>query len=310
MEFRRPVLEDAPTVTAIINECTTEDIGMAVYSKEQLGTEWRSDPDRLDDFEVAGGGRIEAVLEFETNRDAPEVYFEGFVARTARGRGVGTRLVEHAEGRAAALATETGRDVKLVTNVVNDDARSVLEARGFDQIHFEYAMWMDLSDDTIQEEVVEGLELTPYEEVRDDRAMWQVMRDGFGDDWEEGRPTEMEPWIQSHRNPPTYDPSLWFLAHADGELAGGIMGRAWWGAQHDVGHVKNLAVLPSARRRGIGRSLLLHLATAFHERGRTAMVLGVDGDNQTRALGFYERVGMSARAATYDYALRIGPGHR
>jgi mycothiol synthase len=303
MEFRRPVLEEAIAVATIINECTTEDVGMAVYTGDEL-----QDPERLDDFEIAvEGRRMDAVLEYETDRHAPELYFEGFVRREARARGVYGDLVERAGGRAGMLATETGRDVKLLTNVVNDAARVVLEERGFEQVHFEYAMWMDLSEQTIHHEHVDGLELVPYMEGRDDRTMWRVMREGFGDDWEEGRPTELEPWILSHSRSPTYDPSLWFLAHLDGRLVGGIMGRSWWGAQHDVGHVKNLAVLPSARRRGVGRALLLHIAALFHERGRTAMVLGVDGDNHTRARGFYERVGMRTRAATYDYAVRIGP---
>ena len=307
MEFRRPAPEDAGAVITIINECAIEDVGMAVYTEEQLV----GDPERLGDFEAAmEGGRLVGVLEFETHREAPEIYFEGFVARDARGRGVGTGLVERAEGRAASLAADTGQDVRLLTNVMTDEARSLLEGRGFKRVHFEYAMWMDLSDETIRREVVEDVKVIPYVEGRDDHAMWQVMREGFGNDWEEERPTELEPWIQSHRSPPAYDPSLWYFAHVDGRVVGGIMGRSWWGAQHDVGHVKNLAVLPSARRAGVGRSLLLHLARVFHGRGRTAMVLGVDSDNHTGARGFYERVGMRVRATTHDYAVRIGRDRR
>jgi mycothiol synthase len=302
MEIRRPRFEDAHAVVTIINGCTVDDIGMAVLTLDEL------DPERLEDFEVAvERGRVEAVLEFATDREVPELYFEGFVAPGARGRGLGTMLVERAGLRAQELATDTGRNARLLTNVMSDGARKIVEAAGYRQVRFEYAMWMDLSHEAIREVTVEGLEVVPYVEGRDDRAMWKVMREGLGDDWEEGRPTEMEPWIESHKEPPAYEASLWFLAYSDGRLVGGIMGRSWWGAQHDVGHVKNLAVLPRERRGGVGRALLLHLATTFRGRGKRAMVLGVDGDNATRARAFYERVGMNARAATYDYAKEVAP---
>jgi mycothiol synthase len=304
MRAARP--DDAGPVSTVINECSIDDVGMAVYTEEDLRASWRDDPRRLKDFEVAEEGRrIRAVLEYAIDRDAPEVYFEGFVARANRSHGLGTSLVERAEQRADALATETRMNVRLVSNVVNDAARSILEARGFRLVGFEHAMWMDLTADVLPHATTAGIELRPYVEGRDDRAMWGVMREGFGNDWEVGRPTELVPWIESHTDIPTHDPSLWFLAYVDGRLAGGIMGRSWWGAQHDVGHVKNLAVVPEERRAGVGRALLHHLAAAFMERGRKAMVLGVEGDNATRARDFYERVGMHARAATYDYEKEV-----
>ena len=52
------------------------------------------------------------------------------------------------------------------------------------------------------------------------------------------------------------------------------------------------------RRRGLGTLLLLTALSALRERGCPEAVLGVDSDNQSGAVGLYERLGMRTSAIT------------
>jgi ribosomal protein S18 acetylase RimI-like enzyme len=58
------------------------------------------------------------------------------------------------------------------------------------------------------------------------------------------------------------------------------------------GEVDQLAVRAAWRRRGLGAALLVHAFHALRDRGFERVVLGVDAENTTGALGLYERVGM------------------
>lgn len=53
-----------------------------------------------------------------------------------------------------------------------------------------------------------------------------------------------------------------------------------------------VAVLPSARGRGLAKLLLLQAFADDHRRGRRGTILHVDSNNVTPAVGLYERVGM------------------
>ncbi|MHB1341229.1 MAG: tRNA (adenosine(37)-N6)-threonylcarbamoyltransferase complex transferase subunit TsaD [Coriobacteriia bacterium] len=82
---------------------------------------------------------------------------------------------------------------------------------------------------------------------------------------------------------------IWLVAEENGALVGfgGIM------LAPDGAHVMNLATAPGARRRGVGRTLLLALGVAAHARGAAALTLEVRETNDAarslyRASGFIE----------------------
>jgi ribosomal protein S18 acetylase RimI-like enzyme len=94
-----------------------------------------------------------------------------------------------------------------------------------------------------------------------------------------------EEWRRCFAGDPSFEPATCFLAIAEGRLAGVAL--CW-----REGVVKDLAVAPSWRRRGIGEALLRHAFRVFFERGLSEIQLKVRADNPTGAVLLYERVGM------------------
>ncbi len=97
-------------------------------------------------------------------------------------------------------------------------------------------------------------------------------------------PPPYDEWLAWWTTDEEWDPSAWFVAESGGELAAAAL--CW-----TTGFVKDLAVHPAQRRRGIGRALLAHVAEEFRRRGAPAISLKVDATNLP-ALRLYESIGM------------------
>jgi ribosomal protein S18 acetylase RimI-like enzyme len=92
-------------------------------------------------------------------------------------------------------------------------------------------------------------------------------------------------WWPSLRDDSEYDPALAFIAADERD---GIVGVAqcWTSA-----FVKDLAVAPAWRRRGLGSALLHEASRALRERAAPAIALKVDADNPSGALRLYRSLG-------------------
>jgi GNAT superfamily N-acetyltransferase len=94
-------------------------------------------------------------------------------------------------------------------------------------------------------------------------------------------------WWRALVSDAEFDPSLCLLAcDANGALAG--VAQCWTSA-----FVKDLAVHPRWRRRGVGRALLLQAFAVFKHRGAHAVDLKVEAGNDA-AVALYQNVGMRA----------------
>jgi ribosomal protein S18 acetylase RimI-like enzyme len=118
----------------------------------------------------------------------------------------------------------------------------------------------------------------------DAAAVHEVLEAAFAGSAEEVPPfARWHPWMT---NDPGFDPGVWFLAEQAERLAGVCL--CW-----REGWIKDLAVAPAFRGRGVGEALLRHALCAFHDRGIDTVGLKVDADNPTGAVRLYERVGMA-----------------
>ena len=101
----------------------------------------------------------------------------------------------------------------------------------------------------------------------------------------ESAPIPYDEWLEWWTTDPEWDPTAWFVAEVTGELAGAAL--CW-----SSGFLKDLAVEPAYRRRGIGRALLLYVFDEFRTRGAPTVSLKVNADNTTGAVRVYEAAGM------------------
>jgi ribosomal protein S18 acetylase RimI-like enzyme len=109
------------------------------------------------------------------------------------------------------------------------------------------------------------------------QAVHAVLEAGF---WEGGGGAPMfRQWWKALRKDQEFDPALVFLAIEGADVIG--VAQCWTSA-----FVKDLAVHPRARRRGVGRSLMLTSFRAFAARGAPHVDLKVREEN-TQAIALY-----------------------
>ncbi|MGH3130630.1 MAG: GNAT family N-acetyltransferase, partial [Gaiellaceae bacterium] len=132
----------------------------------------------------------------------------------------------------------------------------------------------------------------------------QCNQEAFADHWDH-QPIPIERWREFQLDPETFDPTLWWLAEEDGELAGFSLNAWHFSGDRTFGWVGSLGVRRPWRRRGLGLALLRHSFCDFKRRGATRVELGVDAENTTGAVRLYERAGMHAarRNDTYERPL-------
>jgi ribosomal-protein-alanine N-acetyltransferase len=98
-----------------------------------------------------------------------------------------------------------------------------------------------------------------------------------------------QPWPYGAFDRFVDDPGF-LIADRDGDVVGYVVGDVTPDFGRELGHVKDLAVAPSARRRGIGRSLLRRSLTTLTVQGADLVKLEVRAGNEA-AQTLYRDVG-------------------
>jgi mycothiol synthase len=305
--LRGASMHDAERVANLVNEVELAQIGMAVYTVASLREEWSEHGDALASnvriLEI--DGHLAGFVDMHPDAEGRELYFEGYVSPRWIDRGVGTQLIELAEADAVGLAKRIGAPITVTTNVGSAAVGTALERRGYKMGQRDLGMFLDLDGRRPDVEVPAGIAIRPFVKGRDEQLMWDVVRAGFGGDWD-GTDDAGE-WLRQHTDPAVFDPALWFFACEGDHTIGAVQARPQWRAQSDTGWLKNLAVLPGWRRSGVGRALVMRAAALFHDRGKKHMVLGTYADNPTDALRFYLHIGMRLGAESFDYSKVVAP---
>ncbi|HET7573190.1 MAG TPA: GNAT family N-acetyltransferase [Gaiellaceae bacterium] len=221
----------------------------------------------------------------------------GVVAERAKGRGLGSELLERAEAR---LRQHDVARVHAVALAADPAAPALLAAHGYREVRRFWEMTIDLDEEPPAPELEAGLRLEGFDE-RDARAFHAALEEAFADHWEH-QPRAFEEWWDQKRAAPDYDPTLWFLVRDGDEVAAVARndpnrgGGGWIGA---------LGVRRPWRGRGLGRALLLHSFREFRRRGWPHVGLGVDAENPTGATRLYESVGMRVAIEQVVYEKRL-----
>ena len=282
--IRAVELDDLEPVTELFNDHSCRLHGVADDTAEDILQYWQSpDVDLEQDVVVAeaadgsivGYGDIGETgdtiwLDIRAFDREPERALLESLERVARQKRPGARL----------LGFVSERDENL---------RRVYEESGYKVIRHSYRMEIDLDDPPGDPGLPPGVGIRTMRDGELEQV-YEVHEQSFEDAWLHSR-EPFEQWQHWFVKEPTFDPSLWFVAEADGELVGVSISRRRE-TEEGLGWVRILGVLRSHRRRGIGEALLRHTFAEFARRGFKRVGLGVDAESPTGAVALYERAGM------------------
>jgi mycothiol synthase len=202
--------------------------------------------------------------------------------------GVRAELFDWGLARARALAVK-GAVCRAWGESVDTGFAHEVERRGFRLIRHFFRMEADVAKEPQEPAWPARIDVRTFR-PGEARAVYEAICDAFADHW-----------FVFHSS--SFDPTLWFIAESDGEIAGFSLCR--FERRPGVGHVGVLGVRPPWRRRGLGLALLLHSFRELRGRGRTKVDLGVDAENTTGAVHLYERAGMTVARQTDSYELAL-----
>jgi mycothiol synthase len=291
VNVRAPRADDLPDVLALLHEADEALIGESDWTEADLRDEWEEAGIERNAWLVELDGRLAGfALLFDRGRGRVSV--DGYVRPAHEGRGVGSELLRLTEERARELAAEQGAEIVVHNATLTGNPRvpSLYELHGYEPARHFFRMVIDLGDEPPAVPQPDGVEIAPYDHPREARDVHATIQESFAREWG-FRPETFERFEERRLGDRRFDPGLWRVARADGEVVGALLGD--WKRNGDWGWVGSLGVRDGWRRRGIGEALLRASFAEFHRRGESKVALGVDVQNPTGATRLYERVGMS-----------------
>lgn len=308
----RPALDsDAGAVAALVNAESEAVLGTPIMTPSVCLELWRiPSVDRDCDVAVVetGAGELCGYLYLHAESPYTAVFAIGVVALPFRGRGLGAAILDESERRARRyleLVDPHGRVVIHAGTLAGmPAAAALLTAHGYREVRRFLLMRTELTGERPPVATPEGIEIRTVAVV-DAGPVHDVHVEAFADHWGEGE-TSLADFLHHSFESPDFDPGLWFVAVAGGNVVG-YLGAVEEAAEDPArGYVKVLGVRRAYRRRGIGEALLVHVFCELAARGKTGCDLHVDAESQTGATRLYERVGMRAhpRFATWEKELR------
>jgi mycothiol synthase len=304
VKVRRPEPADLDAVVAVLRAADANVAGDSDWTVSDLAENWaRLDPDR-DAWIVELDGPIVGYADFDAR--GGRFLGDGYVHPDFRRRGVGRELLRLTEARAQLEVgrVPVGERVYLQNATVDLDGctERFYRERGYEPVRGFRGMVIEL-DREPEVPAIAGIEVRPYRHPDEGHAFHAAHQESFADHWE-FRPSPWEEWQEKRFGRQTFDPTLWWVAADENEIAGVLFGEIK--RDPDQGWVDVLGVRPAYRRRGIGEALLKTAFAEFFRRGERKVGLGVDAESPTGATRVYERAGMRAlyHAVVYEKELR------
>jgi mycothiol synthase len=303
---RAPTREDAEAVAVLISACQIADTGASDMSVEELLDDWHP----LDLAEeavlvIAPDGRTAAYADV-LNRSFITVSVYGYVHPDYRGVGLGAYLVTWGERWTRERMPRAPENARVVVqhyiNSANEGARRLLEGSGYAPVRGVYVMETTLDEAPPLPHWPADISVRTFVPGRDERAVFEAVEDAFRDTW--GRPRGTFERFVGMTQTESFDPSLWFLAVEDDEVAGVTLCKTLDGQ----GWVDVVGVRRPWRNRGLGLALLRHAFTEYYRRGTHTVSLSVDAESITGAPRLYRRARMHVRENYVIHLKELRPG--
>ena len=218
--------------------------------------------------------------------DASGGWIDVGVEPSVRRRGIGTALLQAAEG------TATAKPTLLMALQSDAPGAAFAQANGYEKAWEVWLMGIDLPEAIPEPEWPEGVSVRTYgEEEAEAREIKELLDLAYAEEFHH-QPVTFESWSRFMFEDPMFDATVWFLAVADGKIVGAALN---W----DEGYIKDLVVHPDWRGRGLGKALVYQTFGEFKRRELPRVTLKTDSNNPTDAWRLYERAGMR-KERTYE----------
>jgi len=238
-------------------------------------------------------------------------YMGGSVRPSHRRRGIGSQVIDWLDGRArqhlASLDENLPGWIMFYHDARQQDVFKLLEARGYTIGRYFLELGRDLANPIEPRPLPEGVRLVPYTPEWSE-ATRLATNDSFRDHWG-SQPTTEEVWAM-HRGLDVARDDLSFVAvgtNAAGEeeVAGLVIASVrpddFAGQGFSSSYVDLVGTRREWRRQGIAPALLTAHMDAVKREGLDKVVLDVDAENPSGALGFYESLGFAESNRTIAY---------
>jgi len=193
-------------------------------------------------------------------------------------------------GAAALEAVVTTRDEAVTAS---------LEAAGFERAREVWRMWLDLAEPQPPARLPDGISVRAYRDG-DAPPLHELIELAFVANNERILP--FDEWLRFMTAHDEFDPAFFHLAEAGDELVACAL---TWKPFERRGWLKDLAVHPEHRRRGLGEAMNAVAAAAYRAAGVERMGLKVDSDNPTGAPRLYGRLGYELDRVYAVYSLSL-----
>jgi ribosomal protein S18 acetylase RimI-like enzyme len=296
--IRRPKLDDATEILALVHACDIASIGEPDYTLDEVRemlTEPNTDMARDCWLVLDDEGRVVGWA-YPRNANGGDRDFADVYTWPERGRPALRPLLALLMGRMSERAAEFGHDpyeVRAGAIPTESDLIDALTEAGF--VFLKQHARMQMSLDGVPLTAPEPPPGVTVREVRgededDMRAVHAVIFQAFADTDHSGN--DYDSWRVQLTNEKSLSFDEWFVAEADGRVVGALQSSDA-GLDDNEGWVKRLGVLRPYRKRGVGEALLRRAFVAYAGKGRTKAGLGVDLANPTQAARLYYAVGMT-----------------
>ncbi len=274
---------------------------------ESFGDARRMDAGEIDDWLRKEALDPEKLLVLTDEDDNVVGYFDLWLQEETvdidlAAPGIWDEALGHAENAARALGAKNVRTFF----VEGHDVERVVSERGYGRIRASWTMEIEFGVEAPAESPVpDGVDIRPYRHPDDERAVYEAHVETFADHWDY-HPEPYEQWRQFSVEARNFDPSLWLVAWADGDVAGYALNYPERPGDPGYGVVGTLGVRRPWRRHGLGEALLRRSFAALHARGQRKVRLGVDAANPTGATRLYERAGMRILRQSNTWERELG----
>ena len=249
---------------------------------------------------VVGWSRRE--VRTESGSGARILAHRGILAPEVRRRGIGTALLRHNEAAliacAAAEPAPGAAFLDTWTGTGMAGANALCEQEGYAPVRFFFDMVRPTLHDIPDARLPDGLEIRPVTTTEEALRVLRATDEAFRDHW--GHVPASPQDDLGYLADPRQDIGLWQVAWDGDEVAGVTLplvdeaDNARFGRRR--GWLEAVATRRPWRRRGVARALIAAGLRALRDRGLESAILGVDSENETGALGLYERAGFSVVA--------------